>query len=402
MSRCKIFLLPFLFTVFLSKTHSQHTDPFDVFRGSVLSGADSIYPKNGEGSVIRLKDGRLLHMVSRHMQGTPGNTDFWPAIIAAMYSSDNGLTWSAPEVVFSHDKGVRTCMQPSLARLGNGDLGVAYSKYDSPSSAIKVFRYSGDEGKTWSAEILMSPTNGYYSGAHHRMLVLSNGRLIYPLHTKIGEDKGEPVRIFTQIAYSDDHGRSWKRSPQIVGTNDVSKEYAGSTRRAAVFAEASVAELKNGDLVMLARTIAGSLYSTVSRDKGLSWSEPVSTGLVSPASSLNLITVPQTGDLMVAWQSCCLTGEKGAGKRLSLSTAISEDGGKSWKWRRELVTVADADGDVQYPTLTVDDQKVIITYRSVKKVYQPRWVMEEQLLIYPLEWFYAEKDFNSGVLPVKK
>ena len=399
----KIFAISFLICLSAPAVAQQavmvnrEIDPFNVFRGLLLSPEDSVYPKNGEGSLIRLKDGRLLHMVSRHMQGT-GGSDFWPAIIAQMYSSDNGITWTKPTVVFSHSKGVRTCMQPSLVRLSNGELGVAYSKYDSPQSAVKVFRYSKDEGNTWSSEILMSPSDGYFSGAHHRALVLSGGRIIFPLHTKIGNEKDGPIKIFTRITYSDDQGRTWKMSQQVVGTNDVASSYQNNKGRAAVFAEATVAELPDGDVVMLARTIAGYLYYTVSKDKGITWADTRPTNLVSPASSLNLVKLPDSNHLMVVWQSCCMVGEKGAGKRLSLSSAISEDGGKTWNWPRELVNVSNHDGNVQYPTITVDGTNVMITYRAVKNAYLPRWVMEEHLLVYPLEWFYAEKNYNGLTL----
>ena len=353
----------------------------DMFRGKILVAADSVFPKNGEGATIRLKDNRLLHMVSRHMKGKKGASDFWPSIIAKMYSSDNGVTWTNPEKVFENLKGARTCMQPSLIHMANGELGVAYSKYESSENAVKVFRYSKDGGNTWSAEIVMTPTDGYYSSAHNRMVVLSNGNIIIPLHTKFVENG--TTKVYTKIAWSADHGRSWKLGAQTIGFNE-------SGMRKSVFAEATLAETKNGHLTMLGRTGKGYLYATFSNDYGLTWTEVKKTSLESPPASLNMIKIPNSNDLMVIWQGCC-----DLGKRLTLSSAISTDAGETWKWQREIVTVAPEYGSAQYPTALADGNNIIITYRAVKAFYKPEFIMEEHLLTLPLSWFYVGRDYAA-------
>lgn len=352
----------------------------DMFRGKIIVAADSIFPKNGEGSTIRLKDNRLLHMVSRHMNGGSGSSDFWPSIIAKMYSSDNGLTWTKPEKVFDHPIGTRTCMQPSLVYLVNGELGVAYSKYDSSEKAVKVFRHSKDGGNTWSGEVLISPNDGYYSAAHNRMIVLSNGQVIIPLHRKFVENGA--TKIYTQIAYSKDNGRSWKMGTQTLGFNENIKK--------SVFAEATLAELSPGKLVMLGRTEKGFLYACYSEDFGLTWTQPEKTMLESPPASLNLIKLANSNDLLLIWQGCCSSN-----KRLTLSSAISTDSGKTWKWQREMVTVAAEYGDAQYPTALMDGNQIIVTYRAVKRLYKPRYIMEEHFLTLPLNWFYVGRDYSA-------
>lgn len=352
----------------------------DMFRGKILVAADSVFPKNGEGSTIRLKDNRLLHMVSRHMKGR-GGSDFWPSIIAKMYSSDNGVTWTKPVKVFENLNGTRTCMQPSLIHMSNGELGVAYSKYESSEKAVKVFRYSKNGGDTWSAEILMTPADGYYSAAHNRMVLLSNGNIIIPLHKKFVENGA--TKIYTKITRSADNGRSWKLGVQTIGFNE-------SGLKKSVFAEATLAETKGGHLALLGRTEKGHLYATSSIDYGQTWTEVKKTSLESPPASLNMIKIPNSDDLMVIWQSCC-----NSGKRLTLSSAISTDAGETWKWQREIVTVAPEYGDAQYPTALADGNNIIITYRAVKAFYKPKYVMEEQLITLPLSWFYVGRDFAA-------
>jgi hypothetical protein len=106
-----------------------------------------------------------------------------------------------------------------------------------------------------------------------------------------------------------------------------------------------------------------------------------------------MIKIPNSDDLMVIWQGCC-----NSGKRLTLSSAISTDAGETWKWQREIVTVAPEYGSAQYPTALADGNNVIITYRAVKAFYKPRYIMEEHLLTLPLSWFYVGRDFATKVV----
>ena len=181
-------------THFLLLASALHAPPapdpaeFDArlgqLRGQWLGPVSAQFPRNGEGSTIRLKDGRLLHAFSRHSQSPEANPDLWPGVIVFTYSSDQAKTWTPPQVVFRNPGGL-TAMQPSFVRLPNGRLGVSYSLIDSFTSARKVFRSSDDEGQTWSPETVISPPGGYWTGAHDRLTVISGGRILAQLH-KIG------------------------------------------------------------------------------------------------------------------------------------------------------------------------------------------------------------------------
>lgn len=367
-------------------------------RGSLIGAASAEVAKNGEGTTLRLKDGRLLHLFSRHQR--PGNveehpnTDLWPAVIAETVSTDNGLTWSAPAVLFRSTTG-RNAMQPSLARLANGAIGVTYSRIDSLSQATKVFRSSRDEGASWSAEQLISPGDSYWTGAHDRLVVLSTGRVLYPLHTKL---EVQPERMATRIAYSDDHGQSWRLAPQLIEVRDAIPEFLAKygKRHLSGFWEASIAERADGSLLMIGRTYGGYLYGSTSTDKGLTWSVPVPTSLMSSAAPGRLERVPGTNDLLVVWNSCCLDpADFVLGNRLTLSAAISQDGGRTWGWRREIESInPGAQNGVHYPALTIDGGRVYLTYRANSGSDRRTSLTQEYLTVLPLAWFYAERDLH--------
>lgn len=389
----------FIVTYCLSANIFAQTDPvareLGGMRGSLIGAASAEVAKNGEGSTVRLKDGALLHLLSRHMR--PGNAaefpnpDLWPAVIAKTLSRDNGKTWSAPEVLFRSTTG-NNAMQPSLARLANGEIGVTYSRIDSLSKATKVFRSSRDEGRTWSEELLISPDGAYWTGAHDRLVVLSTGRILYPLHTKL---EVRPERMATRIAYSDDHGKSWKLAAQTIEVTDAIPAFLAKygERHRSGFWEASMAERADGTLVMIGRTYGGYLYGCTSTDKGLTWTQPAPTPLMSSAAPGRLERVPGTNDLLVVWNSCCLNPEQSLlGDRVTLSAAISSDGGQTWQWRREIESITPGGSNrVEYPALNIYDGVVYVTYRA-QFGSGGALQMQEYLSALPLAWFYAERD----------
>jgi len=358
-------------------------------RGRLLVRTDGGYVRNGVGTTVRLKDGRLLHLVTRHRPRRGVSPDHWPADIAAMTSADEGRSWTRPRPLFRGPG--PSAVQPGLARLANGELGVAYSRIDGPASARAVFRRSADEGRTWSEEIPLSPTGGYWTSAHDRLLRLSSGRLVIPLHMKLVV---RPERMATRVAWSDDNGRSWRLSPQVLTVEAMIPAYRARPVVAAQagpgFWEASIAERADGSLLMLGRTYAGSLHAATSADGGVSWTEPVPTSLVTGASPGRLERLPGSeGRLLVVWNRCCLDPASALlGRRLTLSAAVSSDGGATWEVVRDLEAIAPR-GRVDYPAILVSDGWVLVAYKVGGRPLAPHG-SQEYLAVLPLAGFTAD------------
>ncbi len=389
--------------LFTAISAASHLDPaeFDTrlggLRGQWLGPVTAQFPRNGEGSTIRLKDGRLLHAFSRHSRSPEGNVDLWPGVIVFVYSSDNAKTWTQPEIVFRNPGGL-TAMQPSFVRLPDGGLGVTYSLIDSFTSARKVFRFSNDEGKSWSEEKVISPPGGYWTGAHDRLIAIPGGRILAQLHTKLS---AKPERLATRIAYSDDSGRTWSFSPQTLTVPKVIPGSSAEKLGRSGLHEASIAERADGSLLMLGRTMAGRIYRSISTDRGITWSNPEPTELPSGAAPARVERIPGTSDLLVVWNSCCLDKDNAQlGERITLSSAISSDGGFHWKWRRTIADIVPGQGParhwVDYPAVTIDGGTVYLSYRLVL-LDGPRTLMQNYMAPLPLSWFYAARDKNPGV-----
>ena len=142
-------------------------------RGVVVGPASDQHPFQSEGTTVKLKDDTLLHAFNLRF-GEKDMSNWHPhyarTVIAKVLSRDSGKTWSEPEVMFESNTGINAS-HPAIRRLPNGELGATYQRINtkpveqwdrqnwirSVLNADKIFRYSGDDGKTWSKEIPISP-----------------------------------------------------------------------------------------------------------------------------------------------------------------------------------------------------------------------------------------------------
>jgi hypothetical protein len=220
-------------------------------------------PRNGEGAVIELKDGTLLLAYSQFYQSHAG--DYGPARVMGAHSTDRGRTWGPSFVIAEND--VLTTFSVSLLRLPSGVILVAYCRkthrHDArPWMGSNDCRYwmraSSDEGQTWSDAWCITPEDGYFTVNNDRFVQLSGGRILQPA-AKIPLDTtpDDPYHSFLTVFYSDDEGQTWQPSQTRLDLDAVDG-----------LQEPGVIELRDGTLMMWARTAKGCQYRTWSRDQG--------------------------------------------------------------------------------------------------------------------------------------
>jgi len=381
-------------------------------RGTVVGPATPEHPFQSEGTTVKLRDGTLLHAFNLRFgekDMSQWHAHFARTVIAGVTSRDGGRTWSAPEVLFESNTG-NNASHPAIRRLPNGDLGATYQRINvkpveqwdranwirSVVNADKVFRYSRDEGRTWSAEILISPPTGYWTSAHDRLLVHSSGRLIQPLHSNRDFAAGRSDNIATKVAWSDDHGRTWQLGSQWLEVTDLAPGYRGGYR--SNFHEVAVAERADGSLYMIGRTSAGWLYWSESRDRGETWTSPARSPLASPESPANVARLPASDDLLIIWNSQCVTnGNDHLGERLTLASTVSRDGGRTWGDYREIITIPPNDprplrgfgpDRVCYPSIFFDSGLAYVGYWASARV-DGRSLDQQYMMVLPVTFFTA-------------
>ena len=143
----------------------------------------------------------------------------------------------------------------------------------------------------------------------------------------------------------------------------------------------------------MARTITGRQYYSTSADKGVTWSKPYPSPVLSPEAPARMVRVPNSNDLLLIWTSCCFDAKHTLlGERLTLSAAISTDGGETWKWPREFVSVAPGlTHGADYQSIYFDGDKVLVAYTSGAKI-AGKEQYQHYVAIVPLAWFYAARD----------
>jgi len=368
--------------------------------------------RNDGGSIVELKDGRLLIAYSEYY-GPPYrwdlDDDFWAARIVGRFSDDLGRTWGERFVIQENDAEINI-LAPSLLRLQTGELAIFYRKTESLSVPVLVgyMKKSHDEGRTWGEEICIAERmpggreaylseRMYAPGPCDCAVQLSSGRILIPaarmVRTAPADDSGVAwsSKVHSFCVISDDNGETWKR-----GEGETT-----APRRGAM--EPHVAELKDGRLIMVLRTQMGHVYRSWSEDGGEHWteSEPIPE-IIAPESCPQLGAIPGTGDLLLVHNRDYQPGADHSGRRNPLSTAISTDGGRTWGHFRDLVirdygTWQDQKGNthswswvLSNPGLTFVKDKAVISFcEGCPRHYGGIAPCSQKAVVVDLDWLYA-------------
>lgn len=332
-------------------------------------------PRNTEGAFLALKDGRILYAYTRF---TGGGGDHDAAFIAGRYSSDGGQTWTAADRELVGRDGTMNAMSVSLLRMRDGRIAIFYLRKNSITDCRPVARYSSDEGETWSAPAEIIPQPGYYVLNNDRVVQLRSGRIVLPLAYHPNRPDFFQGRSDVRFWVSDDDGRSWKATGQIVECPD--KESSAGLQ------EPGIVELKDGRLLMFSRTRLGSQYMAHSNDRGETWTTPVPSALKGPLSPASIKRIPTTGHLLAVWNDHTNASEpvRTRGLRTPFTLAVSKDDGATWQVARTLHD--DPNGWYCYTAIEFVGDRVFLGYNSGGGSLPT--LSRSQIAYFPVDWLY--------------
>jgi predicted neuraminidase len=147
---------------------------------------------------------------------------------------------------------------------------------------------------------------GWMTRAHP--FVLDGKRLIVPLYSD--------GFSFSLMAITDDWGATWKASTPLVGLGNI---------------QPSIVKKLDGSLYTLMRDNGAApkrLHQATSTDNGMTWSKVTDSDIPNPGSGAEISQL-RNGHWILIYNDT----EVG---RNSLAVAISDDEGKTWKWKRHL------------------------------------------------------------------
>jgi len=318
----------------------------DIVKNNLLPPAAN-NPRNSEGDFMPLKNGLIMFAYTRFTGGAADDAD---AELAAVYSVDRGKTWSLRYEPLIANDAKHNVMSVSLLRLSDTEIALFYLRKNGQEDCVPMMRISKEEGRNWSDAVSCVVEGGYYVMNNHRAVLLKSGRLLLPLarHAK-GGAKRTPRATFL-CSYSDNGGRTWKHSAELEGP---AASHSG-------LQEPAVIELKDGSLMMLARTDQGSQFRSYSRDGGVTWSPAEASNIISPLSPASIARIPSTGDLLLVWNDHENVDEAHRAKRTPFCVAISKDEGKTWEKKKTLDD--DPDGWFCYTAIEFVDDRVLLAH----------------------------------------
>jgi hypothetical protein len=387
----------------------------DGLEHRVLRPMSALNPKNTEGSGIVLKDGRVLLLWTEFldvdlmpakdrpphspMRRSPYSDDGYARIVGAI-SADGGATWSEPRVYADDRDALVNTMSPALTRMADGRLLLAYSwrsggnHPDNYGPTARRVRISDDEGQTWSEPVAVTPDDGrYHTGCHDRAWTLPSGRVLVQCHTNEPRTKPDGTRYYhksTYIAYSDDNGRTWRRSNYL------------SENRGVGLNESCLARRHDGSLLMYLRSSVGRPFAAVSKDEGASWGPPELSPLAAPDAPTYLKRLPDSGNLLAIWNNnfnpaaapklALAAGPDGEVRKVTiphhgltrcpLLCAVSADDGRSWGL--PLALEDDINYEWAYPGVVFTKDHALIHYFRSSVITRGRELMLTRV---PLKWF---------------
>jgi hypothetical protein len=275
-------------------------------------------------------------------------------------------------------------MSVSLLRLHDGRIALFYLRKNSDKDCRPIVRFSSDEAASWSEPVLcLEEPLGYYCVHNSRVIQLPSGRLLIPCSCHNVADNDQPEGPgYLVCCWSDDGGATW-----TTGSSPL-RSFTAEGKRIAL-QEPGLLPLKDGRLLMYARTNAGSQYFCYSTDEGETWTQPTPSALAAPLSPATLKRLPN-GDIVAIWNNKANTW-RGLPLRVPLTMAISKDEAQTWLHVKNLE--ASQAGWFCYTGAIVVGDNLLLAYNC-----KTRALLNARITTVPLSWLYEDNPAYQNVV----
>ncbi|HEX8521922.1 MAG TPA: DUF4838 domain-containing protein [Tepidisphaeraceae bacterium] len=262
--------------------------------------------------------------------------------ICMVRSSDEGMTWTEPAVLFDDADDNRDA---HIAQLSDGSLVCTFFSWKHKGKRFGSYREfdwkkfsqicentgaqmvrSTDEGKTWEKAAQSVAKNWYCSAPVRQM---PNGKCLLGLYG--GKDDNHN---FGGVAESDDLCKTWKPVVRIPQPEKISLD-----------AETDLIRLNDGKLFAALRSSKENMHFSTSSDEGTTWSKAQDIGFKGHCPHLTRLS---TGEIVLSHRVP------------HTSIHVSRDECKTWQGPYEIDSCIGA-----YPaTVELKDGSVLIVYYS--------------------------------------
>jgi len=287
-------------------------------------------------------------------------------------STDKGISFSESKIVVESTQEQSWANPTVVQDQQTKEIFLFYALNHKNVSTQVYFKTSKDDGLSWSAatEITSLFTENAHEWTFHlpgpgHGIQLKNGRLIIQVwHRKSISFATAERKYGVNCVYSDNHGKTWK----LGGDTPVGE-----------LNESQIVEQKNGDILLIGRTITGSLGSHQAKvwsyDNGTTWTQQMKydTALGGKMCDVGVINYSSEEKMLLVSQP---TDPK---KRMNLTIRLSTDEGKTWKVNKLL-----EEGGATYSDLAIlPDKSIICLYGNGGTNHMPQKV---SLARFSLKW----------------
>ncbi len=292
-------------------------------------------------SICRLASGELLCVFYK------GTGHISPdGKVAMVRSTDEGKTWSSPEIVADTPMDDR---DPSITQTKSGRVIINFFQYDYQGRAAergkrtwpRVFTTVSDDGGKTFAQPKPLGEGWTWSATSDEIVQPKDGTLLLPIYGRKLGDKVDRA----SVAFSKDNGETWSDAVTIA--------YDPNGR--IDFQEPALVQLPSGELWCSLRTtnVGYHAYECRSTDGGMTWSKPIDTLLHGHAAGL---LYHSSGVVFQAYRSWSHTG------KIRGIAGVFREPGKAWNPGKEFDILV-VDGDSAYPSpIELSDGSIYCVY----------------------------------------